>query len=243
MSAKSVMSFREFFILTAFSFIFSTQGFSQEKRFTNLNSNFSTTDNLNGRFSSHKLLTTWIESIMDLGLKKNFEGTNTNGFALSLTTVRFRQRLNVFEQTFFSQAAAQQVLFPSIRFYDCNQFFCKAEQVVGTFLPNAHFTANFRFLKLNNPSEIATLTIPKELFKDTQRFPKYIVLQLATDWSQYFHRASSISVFEPDPTEGWLQISSYQTISLTRVGSVGRATLKSALEDQIQSFLIAFVKL
>ncbi len=246
MFAKSVsfpLSLRWYLALTSLLYAISSQGFIQEKRFTDFNTKFSTSDNLNERLVNHRLLTQWLESIMDLGLKKSFEDTNTNGFAFSVTTVRFRQRLSVFDQRIFSQAVAQQVLFPKVRFYDCNQYFCKAEQEVGAFLPNAHYTSNYRFLKINKSEEIESLKIPKQLFKETQRYPKYIVLQLATDWSQYFHRASSISVFEPDATEGWLQISSYQTISLTRVGSVGRSTLKSALEEQIQSFLMAFAKL
>jgi hypothetical protein len=215
----------------------------QGKTYTDLKSRFSTGASFNSPNEKHRKFTLWTESIVNLKLHPSFEKTNTHGFAFYQTTLRFHQNLNTLERSIFNHPNVQGILFPLVKFYDCTIEACRAQQEISALLPDAHYVSHYRFLKIDDETDLQTKGLPRELFHDTSHFPKYLLVQLATDWSQYFHRASSIAVFEPDNEGGWIRISSYQTMSLTAISSIGKGTLKSALEDQVQSFLIAFKKL
>lgn len=214
------------------------------KRFTDLRTTFASNATLTGNFDLHRELTGWSAQLLMYHSEKTFEQTATHGFAFSLTQVHFRQRLALFDSNQFQQASAQSLLFPDINYSHCSLSRCQAHQKVGALLPDAYYLSHFKLLKVSSREEVMALKIPPKLLSDTDHFPKFIILQLGTDWSNYFHRANSISVFEPDPNDAdWIKIKTYQTLSLNAIGAMGKGSIKTVLEGQINSFLIAFGKL
>ena len=216
---------------------------SSSPRFVDLKTTFGTAPSFSGAYANQRPWVLWGESLFPITLKKNFEGSNSHGFAFSRTTVKFRQNLALLDQPIYQQARAQKVLFPNINYTDCLPQRCLAEQEVGPLLPNAHYVSHYQLLKFNSAQELANAKIPATLIGSGDRFPKYVMIQLATDWSQYFHRAISITVFEPEVAKGWIRINSYQTLSLTSVGAMGKGYIRSSLKKQVESFLIAFGKI
>lgn len=192
----------------------------------------------------HIDFTRWIESIFGLNLTPRFETTSSHGFITNETHLRYAKNISALEHVFLRAPSAQQFLFPNVDFYQCSETACQATQDVSPLLPTARYTSHYQWLMVANVQELDRLRIPLTLFQNTKHFPKYLILQLATDWSQYFYRAASISVFEPNGIDpSWIYISSYQTVSLTRFGSFGKGSIKSALEAQIHDFIAAFSKL
>lgn len=216
---------------------------NSERGFSDLKSTFSSASNFSGGYAQHRDFTAWTETMIKANLPRNFESTNTHGFAFSTTTVKFKKSIDVLNNSKYERPEAQETFFPNIDYTGCGKNHCRAQQEVGPFLPDAHYISYYRLIRINDMSELKALKIPSQLYKDVTHFPKYFMLQLATDWSNYFHRANSITVFEPDATTGWIRISSFQTLSLTRIGAMGKSNIRNSLKKQVESFLFAFGKL
>jgi hypothetical protein len=204
---------------------------------------FSTGSKLQGAHANHGEGTRWNESLFKIGLKTSFEATTTHGFTFSKITVRFQKPLALLERNDLRNADAQKLLFPNIEYSGCTNLGCRARQEVGPMLPDAQYISYYRFIKIDNAEQMKSLKVPTTLFRNTTTYPKYVAVQLATNWNNYFHRASSITTFEPGASPDEILVSSHQTLSLTQVGAMGKTWIKSSIEKQVQSFLVAFGRL
>ncbi|MEY4616899.1 MAG: hypothetical protein RJB66_1859 [Pseudomonadota bacterium] len=214
------------------------------KRFSDFRTTFSSSQELSGVYSKYQDWSQWSETQTQAKDSKRFDPNNKHGFVFSVTTLRFRQNIDLFERPHLSLPSAQELFFPEIQYKNCNSSSCQAVQKVGPFLPDAHYLSFYRIVRLSGPEDLLKFNVPKKLLTDLSRFPKYLMLQTGTHWSNYFQRANSITVFEPDQSNpDWIQIRSYQVLSLNAIGAVGKSSIRSALNRQIESFLIAFGKL
>lgn len=220
---------------------------AQDNGYSQLTTRFSTAPRIKDAYAFHGALVEWQEKHMAprVNLSKKFQETNSNGFAFQTIRVQIKKPMTVFQNPQFQLASMQKVLFPDVQFRECTPESCKARQVVGLFLPDAHYTAHYEWIELSSAADIARLSIPRGLFQDLDHFPKYLMVQLATDWSQYFHRAAGVTVFEPTVLNGAVQTGamlaqSYQIMTMNKYGAMGTGQLKNTLKDQTLSFLKAF---
>lgn len=217
-----------------------TLALGADPKHADLTTRFTNIRRFSGPNDAHRQSIIWIEKQIRLGLRTSFEGTNTNGLMLSTVKVRFLKDINALDRQAFSAPEGQRYFFPNIEYSSCNSDNCSARQEVGPLLPDAKYISHYRMIKIESADQLRSLGIPTALLKDTTNFPKFAMLQLATNWSGYFNRASAVTVFEPETNGAWIQVSSYQTISLTSVGAMGTSAITSALQEQIKSFISAF---
>jgi hypothetical protein len=158
----------------------------------------------------------------------------------SEVSATFEKPFSILNSEELKTHAIMESLFPGMTFAPCVSGGCRVSQSVGGFISRIDYTMDYRFLKVESAQETADLGLPSEIFKN-DFYPKYLMVQLGTDWTKFFNRTVAITVFEGDPNNSnIINTNAIQLLNLTMVGSMGKGTVENVLQGQVHEFVDIF---
>lgn len=141
-----------------------------------------------------------------------------------------------------SNPAIQNQLFSPIEFKNCGNFKCSAQQRVDAFQfhVDVKYQTYYRFLKINHPLELQNLGLSGTEFQNSTEFPKYILIQVGKNWSNFFEDTVSVTFFERHPQRDEVILAqSYQILVLSLLGSIPQAqkVISTTIQMQVLHFI------
>lgn len=136
----------------------------------------------------------------------------------------------------------QNRLFSPIQFKNCTHLKCFAEQRVDAFHlhVDVQYQTYYRFLKIDHALALQKLGLSSGVFQNSTDFPKFVLIQVGKNWSNFFKDTVSVTFFEKYPqSDEMILVQSYQVLVLSLLSSIPQ-TLK-VITATIQGQILGFI--